>query len=119
MEAKLFMEEKARMCQSYNSGCKGCPAINVGCNAIAFSSTKPSPNFKIIEIVEKWSKEHPRKTFLIDFKEKHPNAPLNEDGIPEDICPSELGYCKSAEGCDLRCTACWNRYMEFGYENQS
>lgn len=65
---------------------------------------------KAIKIVESWGKGHPFKTFLMDFKEKYPNAPLDDDEVPC-VCPHDLGYTDKAdkENCDWDCKKCWNR----------
>ena len=56
-----------------------------------------------VEIVQKWSDEHPVKTRLDDLKEKHPNVPLDGDGLPN-FTPSMLGYCWDC----LKCR-CWDK----------
>lgn len=74
---------------------------------------------KAISIVEKWAKEHPRKTILQDFLEKYPKAELIHNKFPE-ICPHSLGYATNKE-CFLdtdeqfvseECEECWNRPLE-------
>lgn len=45
---------------------------------------------KAIKIVQKWSDEHQPKTYLSELLEHFPNAPLHDNGIPEDICPFHL-----------------------------
>lgn len=68
---------------------------------------------KIDKVIE-WSKNHPRKTRLQDFKEKYPNADAFEDGTPK-VCASLLGYC---EKCAIvgdysrDCDACWNEPVQ-------
>ena len=68
-----------------------------------------------VEIVEKWSKEHPQKTILEDFLEKYPNAALNDKGIPYSICTRILGYktiyCSDDDAMES-CIECWNQPME-------
>lgn len=64
---------------------------------------------KAIEIVQKWSDEHPQKTILEDFMEKYPNAPLLKNGEPE-MCPKSLGYEKDWECLNYKnCLECWSR----------
>lgn len=69
---------------------------------------------RAVEIVEKWSKEHPRKTILQDFLEKYPKAPMDEKGFPKDVCPFALGY--EEDDCGVyfadKCFDCWNRPLE-------
>lgn len=55
MDAMEFIRERNRMCKAFPS-CKGCPACDFdGCGSVHL-------NEGIIPIVEKWAKEHPRKT---------------------------------------------------------
>lgn len=101
MDAKKFFEEAHRMCGE-QAVCRECPAL--GKDAICLLlSPHNRPNAaknidKAIEAVEKWSQEHPRKTRLMDFLGKYPNAPRNEDGMPE-LMPRSLGYCGDTTFC--------------------
>lgn len=57
--------------------------------------------------------EHPQKTMLQDFLEKHPDAPLNANSDYPECCPFMLGYkkgdCIKPRGT---CVECWNRPVE-------
>lgn len=66
------------------------------------------------EILTKWAEEHPRKTILTDFLEKHPNAPLEEEYGAPNVCVFKLGYIKERDcgNYDYSCKKCWNRPME-------
>ena len=70
-----------------------------------------------IEIVQKWSDEHPQKTRLEDLLEKFPNTPLREDGLL-DFLPTRLGYCKDCRSCryfEKICSeVCWNEPLVGG-----
>lgn len=67
---------------------------------------------KAISIIQKWSDEHPRKTYLSEFLKNYPNAWLNEKGIPKRMCPSMLGL-KDLEDCGERnCVECWNQPID-------
>lgn len=112
MDAIEFIKERNRMCNYYKSkgSCKdkSCPASYHCC--LDFLSVEYD-GFKLVDDVEKFSYEHPKKTMLQDFLEKYPNAELNDDGIPKP-CPSWLGY-KDMPFCNrIRCVECWNRQME-------
>ena len=63
-----------------------------------------------ISIVQRWSDENPKKTFLSEFLKHYPNAPLDDDGTPEEVCPYNLGLVSKA-GCpkDSDCIKCWNK----------
>ena len=63
---------------------------------------------KAVELIEKWSEEHPERTYLTDFLEKYPNARMRENGYPI-ICPTNLGYIKK---CPHNCKDCWNTLVE-------
>ena len=68
-----------------------------------------------IETVQKWSDEHPKKTYAQDFFEKFPKAQRNWDGTPF-VCRKRIyGGIHSAtlEDCDYTraCYRCWNEPM--------
>ena len=120
MDAVRYLKERMRMCHSFgNTSCGGCPiyAERGILTCTQFQNIFPG---QIVEIVEKWSKEHPRKTFLQDFLEKYPKA-LIEDGAFPAACPFQLGYETESEKdkngyCESTardsCRRCWNRPLE-------
>lgn len=116
MDAFEFCKEFGRMCKSYYTDCEGCP-MNVWNTPIVIQCTDmygltEEQIQEKIDIVEKWSKEHPKKTIIQDFFEKHPNAQKKEDETPR-TCPWVLGYVKEI-GCsnNMNCTDCWSRPLE-------
>lgn len=106
--AKNYLTERKRMCNMYvQRNCKGCVYHTTdGCWRTTMEHNNPE---KAIEIAQKWSNEHPQKTYLTDFLDKHPNAPL-ANGIPSGICPYYLGYMTKKEfnECSTNCQKCWN-----------
>lgn len=116
MDAFEFCKEFGRMCKAnYVAGgfCHECPLNNWNerdCYA-AYDLTDAQIKERI-DIVEKWSKEHPVKTMAMDFFEKFPNAPKKEDGTPI-MCPSACGY-EEVSDCNIvqKCVECWNRPLE-------
>lgn len=111
-----YMREKDRMCSSYIKSCNDClesecplkvtqNGITITCRR--FESLYPE---KAIEIVQKWSDEHPQKTRLSEFLKHYPNAQLNDDGTPENLCPCCLEM-KNIDDCgiDRNCVECWNQ----------
>lgn len=72
MDAFEFVRERNRMCDSFGHiSCGNCPAEKHGeCVAILWDE-------EIVPIVEKWSKEHPRKTRQDAFLKQYPDAPLS------------------------------------------
>ena len=93
MNTLNYFREKNRMTDGCANPCSSCPLCNVKvsgetCECGEIEIMHPGV---AVEIVQKWSDEHPRKTTLQDFLEKHPKAPLH-GGYPRDMCPRYLGY---------------------------
>ena len=69
-----------------------------------------------VENLQKWSDEHPKKTYAQDFFEKFPKAQSNSDGTPSFVCRKEIygGVRPAFEDCDYTgtCKKCWNEPME-------
>lgn len=66
------------------------------------------------EIVDEWVKEHPVKTYAMDFFEKFPNAPKDDDGIPIP-CMKYIYADKQFKEClesKVDCLKCWNQEMK-------
>lgn len=94
MDAMEFIRERNRMCKAFPS-CKGCPACDFdGCGSVHL-------NEGIIPIVEKWAKEHPRKTRQSVFLEQWPNCMMDDDGAVG-MCPRNVD---KDYACDLRRSA--------------
>lgn len=111
MDALKFFKEFKRMCNCYSEElCAGCPRKEEpSCDSSTMSDEELA---KIISDVEKWSKEHPQRTRLEDFKEKYPHAMMETDGTPT-ICCIDLGY--RQYDCDPlkeNCVDCWNMPVE-------
>lgn len=106
MDALKFWNELQRICGIFKS-CDDCPLyeeVCMGCSLYDIEDIK-----RTIQIVEQWSKEHPQKTRLDDFKEKYPNASPDAHGFP-DFCCAKLGYvCNCGE---TTCEECWNMPLE-------
>lgn len=100
------IKDLKRMCEYY-SDCEDCP-LYVNCS-------RPD-NFSddTDEIVDEWVKEHPVKTYAMDFFEKFPNAPKNSDGTP-DVCIRCIysEFDKPDYDCvNVSCEKCWNQEMK-------
>lgn len=120
-----YFAEKRRMTKRPKDGpcgidCAECPLFYtnngspelMGCSGFEMYSPE-----KAIEVVQKWSDEHPQRTYLTEFLKHFPNAPLHVTGIltgiPKDICPYHLGF-MSIDDCrkDHNCVKCWNQPVE-------
>lgn len=113
MKAVDYLKEKARMTNCYSSRCNPvCCPLSSNNNGIGLSCALIEKRYpeKAVEIVEKWAKENPVKTYLSVLLEKFPNAPLLENG--DLICPQYLfGDSADNENClyGENCVDCWNR----------
>lgn len=125
-----YFAEKKRMTKQHKSNggryickldCADCPlsGLNNGSSAKMFCSDfeKFYPK-KAIAIVQKWSDEHPPKTYLSEFLKHYPHTKLRADGTPESICLQHLGL-MSKDDCRKyhNCVECWNQPIEDGEEN--
>ena len=91
MDALEFLKESGRMCDSHR-WCKGCPLEDGKC---VVSDVAPDEDYKrIIAAVERWSKEHPRKTRQSVFLEQYPEARIDVNGVVG-LCPT---YISAAHG---------------------
>lgn len=115
MDALKFIEERNRMCDRYwqaDGDCDGCPLVYTReCNEMRnMVDDSGKAVGKVVEIVEKWSKEHPRKTRQSVFLEQWPDADIDAHGFIL-ICPTSISaaYRDSSGLCaspDRECEDC-------------
>lgn len=114
VKTENYFAEKRRMTKRAKNGlcklgCSNCPLCSInnnkGQSCTAFEMLYPE---KAIEIVQRWSDEHPRKTYLNGLLENYPNTRLVEDGTPHELCPWHLGL-MSVNSCRNNCVNCWNQ----------
>ena len=119
MDAVKFLEELKRMCENIGD-CGNCPAHFQRSGFFACKLEHIPESYEdfafddLVSFVEKWSAEHPVKTRLQDFMEKHPNAMVKRNGLPP-FMPTWLGYCsKSCHSCERQPTdkECWDLPLE-------
>ena len=115
MKAAEYLKHRARICKKHRCGM--CPLrkydnIGVtGCQAdyscIVLEREEPD---RSIEIVEKWAKENPPKTYLSVLLERLPNMRIEHDGTP-DFCPDDVFKIKLKPSiCDfIACIDCWKK----------
>lgn len=92
MDALKFIEERNRMCDRYwqvDGDCDGCPLVDAReCNELRNMVDDAGKAVgKVVEIVEKWSKEHPRKTRQSKFLDMCPTARVDDVSVL-DVCPA-------------------------------
>ena len=87
MEATKFIREHDRMCKTYDD-CKGC-LLQVDGDCIDFPNGSPE---RVVEIVEKWSKEHS----------------IKKEEIKEHCCDNcKYGYLSEDEEPCISCFRCY------------
>lgn len=111
-----FLSEIERMCNNRSCG-SGCPVFRLAHKDSASCGYYLSkhPEFAV-EIVQKWSDEHPVKTRLDDLFEKYPKTYISSGNTPS-IRPYMLGYCENCDDCVYsHCEAevCWHEPLVVG-----
>ena len=112
-----FFAEAKRFCDSRNV-CMSDATDKEQCPLLAFCAQKRpvcAEDVKTaIEIVQKWSDEHPKKTYAQDFFERFPDAQKHNStkGRYPAACRNTIygGGCMGA-GISI-CWKCWNEPME-------
>ena len=123
-----YLSERLRMTKrSKGKGCdiecSECPLSYTNNGASEFvSCTTFEMHYpqQAISIVQRWSNAHPQRTYLSEFLKNYPNAKLDEDGTPKNVCPYFLGLI-SKNNCRINrinrnCVECWNQPVEDGEE---
>lgn len=117
-----YFAEKAKMVKLTDVGvceikCANCPLSkkNNGKGRLCVDYEMHHPE-EAISIVQRWSDEHPQKTYLSEFLKNYPNAKLDTNGVPKNICPSRLGLEDLEDCCVRSCVECWNQIIKDGEE---
>ena len=110
-----FLHEFKRLCAS-RDGCvadaankERCPMFGVCDDALTRICAEYAET--AIETVQKWSDEHPVKTYVQDFFEKFPKAQSYVDVNPP-ICRKIVYGGFDDYFCAESCDKCWNEPME-------
>lgn len=102
MGALKFIEERNRMCDRYwqaDGDCDDCPLVYTReCNELRnMVDGSGKAVGKVVEIIEKWSKEHPRKTRQDVFMEQWPNCMMGDDDVVG-MCPRNVDKMYACNG---------------------
>lgn len=110
MDAVEFLTEKRRMCDSF-SDCFDCGLRSATSKGCIEPNTREEEE-KTVEIVENWSKEHPKKTRQSEFLKEYPNATLSILDNHPSIDPCKLdGTLHNESRChNLCCSWCREQY---------
>lgn len=114
MDALEYEKARIRMCRTMilkKGWCEACPLYNglkrrCGLDAAIVENMDEDVIRKHIDIVIKWSKDHPIKTRQSKFLKMFPEVPMKDDVI--DICPATVVEgLKNAEHCNhILCEDC-------------
>ena len=113
-----FLREWRRMCLAEHAKCRDeCP-FGIYENGEGLSCDVFVQKFPMtaVEVVQKWSDEHPQKTRLDDLLEKYPHAKISDLNTPY-FYPYLLGYCNECGVCkiaDRRYVICWHEPVDGG-----
>jgi hypothetical protein len=114
---KNYFIEKVRMTKRAGDGvchikCVDCPlgTTNNGINVLCSDLETLYPE-KAISAIQRWSDEHSQKAFVTEFLKNYPRAAVNGDGIPNSVCPYDLGLMNKHD-CRKTCIECWNQPLE-------
>lgn len=115
-KARMTKKDKLGRCKLYCGECllsnkNNGTSENLLCGA--FEAIYPE---KAISIIQKWSDEHPQRTYLSEFLKHYPNAILDESGVPDGVIPCDLGVKERDDSCYYNCVKCWNQPIEEGEE---
>lgn len=114
---KHRMTKKRKLCAGVYKcklDCSDCPLSSLNNDATDRMTCSEFEIFypeQAIEVVQRWSDEHPPKTYFSELLKHYPNTSLDDNGIPN-FCPYHLGI-MSIDDCrkDRNCVKCWNRPM--------
>lgn len=92
MDALEFIRERNRMCRRFDKTCDGCPAYENEwyCDSDAWDE-------RLIDTVEQWVKEHPRKTRQSVFLEQYPETQIDNNGVLG-VCPAPIFHSHRTDG---------------------
>ena len=113
MDAVKFLEEAKRMCESYEE-CEACPANADGFDDCRIDNMHDIDAENAVNIVEKWAKEHPKKTRQSVFLEQYPETAIDAYGVIH-ICPLAISatHRDSNGDCDNPKKICVDCRREF------
>lgn len=115
-----FIKEKYKMTNNCQIGCTKCPLSRdnngVDNKMTCYDLEERYPE-KAVEIVQKWSDEHPQRTYLSELLKHYPNTLLADNGMPKHLCPYHLGL-MNRDDCRKYhdCAKCWGQPIEDGEE---
>lgn len=117
MDAVKYLKEAVRMCDAMTGSCDDCPfcdwRVAFPCKSSNGWLDLANPE-KCVEIVEKWSAEHPKKTRQTEFLKMFPNAMYNDSSTlmirPCELDQTELQNGRRCNYYNGECRSCRKEY---------
>lgn len=120
MDAVEFLEKHNRMCGALGDECTDkdgtlCPLLvaarKVGKGCYGYTKSHPA---EAVEIVERWAKEHPRKTRQSELLKLFPRVDMTADDVvafcPESMDSAFVCPIKARDRYDPECGECRKKY---------
>ncbi len=108
MDAVKFIQERNRMCKSFDKCSYGCPAWDGSCKLEIGTYLKCEAD-KEVKIVEEWSAAHPRKTRQSVVLDNYPCARIDSQSVLY-ACPADVygdNVCpKKKDAAPITCYEC-------------
>ena len=110
MDSVEMLKEMVRLTYSCEIDCNDCKLSSEqnGTGVSCEDMRRENPE-KYVEIIEQWSKDCPKQTYLSKLLEAFPDTELWKDGTPERMCPSMLGLEDIANCTSVECIKCWDQ----------
>lgn len=114
MDAVEFIVTRDRMCRSFNVRCNECEVKKrMGADDMCIYYMAQHPQ-EVVEIVERWGKEHPLKTRQSELLKLFPRASMTADDViafcPESIDSAFVCPIKERDSYDPECGECRKKY---------
>ena len=113
MDAVEFLEERERMCRSHHRICEVCEINKKNCAVPCNDFIKIHPA-EAVEIVERWTKDHPRKTRQSELLKLFPRMSMTADDVvafcPESMDSAFVCPIKERDHYDPECGECRKKY---------
>lgn len=91
---RMTKRTKNGLCKTKCSDCPLCSDNNGTSEDMSCTTFEMYYPEKAVKAVQRWSNEHPQKTFVTEFLKNYPNAELDH-GVPK-VCLKKLG---AVSGC--------------------
>lgn len=112
MSEVSILKDYARMCNTLIKNCEQC-GLNGGLHYDGCQEYMLENPEKAVEIITKWTKEHPIKTRQSEMLKMFPMTRLNDEGIIDiDPCDVNTSLAQDSQCRNLDCRTCKKMFWE-------